>query len=269
MTESANWPRIECDVGAGHADPGLLRGLIDGEIAVIRLRNLLPDRELAVNRYRLRRVFDRATTTHYVNGTLTTIGPFLAKYLSRPDDYFTDARDADDRLAEVSFDLAGQVREALKKAFGLHSLEPAQEPDGRRYGDAVVRVHADGVSNPLHNDNIMRDAAGTGLALAGLHHQLSCVVCVEECDSGGELKIYQKPWQPADETFKIADGLGYHPGVVAGAACHTFKPRAGDVYLINPTHYHEIERVVGADRTTLGFFIGFGQPALNDAVVWG
>ncbi|WIM94526.1 hypothetical protein ACTOB_006553 [Actinoplanes oblitus] len=269
MTENENWTRVECDAGGGQADQDLLRRLIDGDVAVVRLRGLLPAAEFAANRERLRRIFSDATTTRYVNGALTTIGPYLAKYLSRPDDYFTAARAAENRLDEVSFDLSAQVRQALTKEFGLHSLRPAEEPDGRRYGDAVVRVHADGVSNPLHNDNIMRDARDTGLALAGLRHQLSCVVCVEECDEGGELRIYQRSWRPEDEAFKIDGGLGYDAGVVAGAPVHTFRPRAEDVYLINPTHYHEIERVHGADRTTLGFFVGFPGESLTDAVVWG
>jgi hypothetical protein len=269
MTTETTWDRVDCDAGSGHADPALLRRLADGEVAVVRLRRLVPGVQFDRNRARLREIFGAATTTHYANGTLTTIGPFLAKYLSRVDDYFADARDAERRLGEVHFDLARQVREALTKVFGLAGMEPAVEPDGQRYGEAVVRVHADGVTNPLHNDNIMRDGRDVGLSLAGLRHQLSCVVCVEECDSGGELRTYQRRWQPRDEQFKIKDGLGYDPEVVAGVPRYTFLPRVEDVYLINPTYYHEIARVGGSDRTTLGFFIGFADDRLDEAVVWG
>ncbi|CAM5659769.1 hypothetical protein SALBM311S_09861 [Streptomyces alboniger] len=41
------------------------------------------------------------------------------------------------------------------------------------------------------------------------------------------------------------------------------------MYLINPTYYHEIEKVHGATRTTLGFFIGFTDDTLTNAVAWG
>jgi hypothetical protein len=121
----------------------------------------------------------------------------------------------------------------------------------------------------LHNDNIARDAAGTGLAVAGVTRQLSCVVCVDECDSGGELETYRRRWQPADERHKIPGGLGYDEAVVAGVPRTVYRPRAEDVYLINPTYYHAINTVRGASRVTLGFFIGFFGDDLDRAVVWG
>ncbi|MGK5641967.1 2OG-Fe(II)-dependent halogenase WelO5 family protein [Streptomyces sp. URMC 126] len=130
-------------------------------------------------------------------------------------------------------------------------------------------IHADGVRDPLHNDNIMRDAAGTGIVLADLARQLSCVVCLQECDEGGELRIYRRPWEPQDETFKIDGGLGYDEGVVEGHPGHEFKPQAGDVYVINPMQYHSIEQVSGSDRITMGFFLGFADEKLGSAVVWG
>jgi hypothetical protein len=142
------------------------------------------------------------------------------------------------------------------------------ERDGRRYPDSNVRIYPDGIDTPLHNDNIMRDANSTGLVLAGLKHQLSCVVCVQECDEGGELQMYRRAWQPGDEQYKIQGGLGYDEAVVAGAPCYEFKPRTGDVYLLNPTYYHAIKRVSGADRVTLGFFFGFFADDLVDATLW-
>ncbi|MFC1418878.1 2OG-Fe(II)-dependent halogenase WelO5 family protein [Streptacidiphilus cavernicola] len=269
MQSSDSWDRVVIDAGATRPDFHLLRDLVHGDVAVVVLRNLLPAQVFSDNLARLGTLFDSASTTAYANGSLTTVGPYLAKYLDRLDDYFTAAKEADARLGDVSFDLAEQVRTALREGFGLTALEPAREPDGREYAPSVVRIHADGVRNPLHNDNIMRDAAGTGIVLAELAHQLSCVVCLQECDEGGELKIYRKSWEPEDEQHKVPGHLGYRQEAVSGAACHAFKPRAGDVYLINPTRFHEIERVSGSDRLTMGFFLGFASDRLDSAVVWG
>lgn len=91
------------------------------------------------------------------------------------------------------------MRERLREVLGLRSLAPAREPDGRCYCECIVRIHADGVRNPLHNDSIMRDAAETCIRLAHLEEQLSCVVCLQECDSGGELYHDRKKWHPNDE----------------------------------------------------------------------
>ncbi|MFE0377168.1 hypothetical protein ACFW1M_16630 [Streptomyces inhibens] len=269
MSTTDAWTRVVIDAAAERPDADLLRRLAHGETAVVVLRNLLPAEAFADNRTRIGKLFANASTTSYANGALTTIGPYLAKYLQDLDGYFQAADEAKGMLDAADFDLADQVRARLRDAFGLDAVSVAQEPDGRDYAASVVRIHADGVRNPLHNDNIMRDAQGTGIALTGLAYQLSCVVCLQECDEGGELRMYRKPWEPADETYKIQDGLGYDEAVVDGYPCHEFKPQTGDVYLINPMQYHSIERVTGSDRLTMGFFMGFGTDALNSAVVWG
>ena len=246
----------------------LLKGLVDGDIPVLVLRGLLPAPVFAANRDRIVPLFDQAATTRYANGSLTTIGPYLAKHLGDPQAYFAEAAQAEALTASVGFDLAARTRAALAELLGLRSFEPTVEPDGRRYAEQNVRIYQDAIRTPLHNDNMMRDAAGTGLLLAELSYHLSCVVCIQECDEGGELEIHHRVWQSSDEDYKVIGGLGYDDAVVAGARSCRFKPEAGDVYLLNPTQYHSIERVGGQDRVTMGFFFGFFDSALTDASAW-
>ncbi|MEU9078789.1 hypothetical protein ACFYUY_10790 [Kitasatospora sp. NPDC004745] len=248
--------------------PGLLKGLISGDHAVVVLRGLLSEEEFTANRERVVPLFGRADTTEYSNGSLTTLGPYLAKHLAAPDTYFEQAAAAERLTAGVGFDLADRVRARLAEVLGLDAFDVAAEPDGREYARKNVRIYSDGVRTPLHNDNMMRDAAGTGLVLAGLLHHLSVVVCIQECDGGGELEIHRKQWEPLDEEFKVVGGLGYDQAVTRGAPAHRFKPQTGDVYLLNPTHYHSIEKPTGTDRVTMGFFFGFFDPALTRAVAW-
>ncbi|WP_412538230.1 hypothetical protein R8Z50_20465 [Longispora sp. K20-0274] len=262
------WKRVVCEVGDAPLDPELLRGLIRGDHGVIVLKGLLPSAEFTANRRRVLDMFHHASTARYHNGALTTIGPYLARYMDNVADYFTAAEDNQAVTSAAGFDLDVRVRARLAEVFGLDSCEPAEERDGRRYAPSILRIHADGVRNPLHNDNIMRDGAESGLSIAKLLYQLSCVVCVQECDEGGELQIYRRPWSAADEAHKVTGGLGYHDAVTAGAESDLFKPETEDVYLINPTNYHEIHTVGGADRLTLGFFVGFYDDELRDAVTW-
>lgn len=180
----------------------------------------------------------------------------MAKNLKNLPDYFRKASETD-ILFNANHDLRSQVRERLCHIFSLQKLTVAKEND-KYYSPAVVRVHADGVNNPLHNDNIMRDAIGTDLILKNLVNQLSCIVCIQECDSGGELKHYFKHWHKSDEIHKIKNnGLGYSYEVVKNVSFCTFKPKTGDIYIIDPTYYHEICQIVGKERITMGFFFRF------------
>ncbi|MFF1360960.1 hypothetical protein [Streptomyces sp. NPDC058297] len=249
--------------------PGILKGLANGDLAVVVLRGLFPREEFDANVQRVVPLLGQAATTQYSNGSLTTIGPFLAKHLGAVDAYFEEAAAAARLTSSIGFDLAARTRAHLAEVLGLDSFDAAVEPDGRRYAENNVRIYSDGVRTPLHNDNMMRDAADTGLLLQNLRHHLSVVVCLQECEEGGELEIHRKTWAPEDESFKVVHGLGYDDAVTGGAPSHRFKPEAGDVYLLNPTHYHSIEAPLGtADRVTMGFFFGFFDDALTDAIAW-
>lgn len=244
-----------------------LKGLVENRYAAIVLKNLLSQEILDKSREIIQSNYHKARATQYCNGCLTTIGPYLAKYLNQIDQYFSEAQ-ITASLFPIEWELSYHIREQLHHIFSLESLEGAREKDGQKYSPFVVRLHGDGVHNPLHNDNIMRDAASTDLCVARLTYQLSCVICIQECDQGGHLRHYQKQWHPDDEKYKIENGIGYDSQVVQGKPCFTFQPQTGDVYLINPTNYHEVDRVAGKTRITLGFFIGFFDRELRNAIVW-
>ncbi|MFC7394087.1 hypothetical protein [Scopulibacillus cellulosilyticus] len=242
--------------------------LVNNKCSGIVLRGVLDSQSLsqcqdAIDEYR-----NRAETSEYTNGSLTTIGPYLARNIETPDVYFDRANTTDELFPKKEFDLRAQVRETLQKVFDFDSIRVAND-NGYSYAPCVVRLHGDGVSNPLHNDMIARDCNHTTLSLKKLVAQLSCVVCIQECDFGGELMHYRKVWKPEDEQYKIPRGLGYNHKVVEDVECWKFKPETGDVYLINPTNYHSIEKVGGTERRTLGFFIGFYEDNLKNPVVWG
>jgi hypothetical protein len=266
--QAAEWKAIIHRQGEPPLGLSALRRLRDNQCALILIKEMLEPEVLAAARRAIASQRWLLSITEYANGRLTTIGPYLAKSLRDPKGYFAQAAATDSLFPTASLDVRAIVRERLARSFDLLALEVAEEPDGRRYAPAVVRLHADGVANPLHNDHIVRDAAGTGLIVSRLHAQLSCVVCLQECERGGQLRHYRKRWAPADEKEKVLEGLGYRTGVVAGVECFVFRPEAGDVYLINPTNYHEIDTVKGRERQTLGFFIGFRDSLMSRGIAW-
>jgi hypothetical protein len=202
--------------GSGAA---LRRGLGDGRISIVVLKGLVPVADFDRNSARIRRLFDRAMTTTYSNGQLTTIGPYLAKYSGDRHAYFESAAQAATLVSEAEIDLAELTRRRLADVLSLRSFDVAVEPDGARYASHNVRIYSDDIETPLHNDNIVRDMTGSDLVLATLSSHFSCVVCVQECDLGGQLELYRKAWEPVDEEHKIVGGLGYDIAVVEGVEC--------------------------------------------------
>lgn len=246
----------------------VLQQLRDGECAVVVIKNLLTAEDLSAVKQRIEENRALMKMTRYTNGSLTTIGPYLAKQLNDPEPYFQNAATTDVLFQDRKSDLRVKLRKSLQQFFGVRTLDVLQEPSGCLYAPAVVRFHPDGVNNPLHNDLIRRDARHTSLGIAELETQFSCIACIQECDRGGELIIYNKLWEPEDEKHKISNGLGYDSQVVKDYLSFRFKPQTGDVYIINPTFYHEINEVRGQERITMGFFFGSFQNDMKNLVAW-
>jgi len=265
---NSHWNAFTYDIDENPGSEDALGRLLRNQAAVFVLRdNSLRSGFAALTTEILRRR-DRALVSQYSNCSLTTIGTYLARHLADPARYFDASSSANDLFATQKTDLRALVRARLKSFLQLNSLNVASESGDRLYAPAVVRIHADGVSNPLHNDNIVRDAARTGLVLSRLRYQFSCVSCLQECDLGGELLHYQRRWCSSDEVFKVKDGLGYHPGVVENAQLCEFRPSTGDVYIMDPTNYHAIRAVLGGVRITMGFFFGFFDEDCKEGVCW-
>src|SRR5580700_700189 len=139
------WDHAICSAEEREIGPRMLRALTEGERSVLVMRGALPPAALAGGLALIHGHRGRARSTRYVNGALTTTGPYLAGHLSRPDRYFEGARVTDEVFSEPEHDLRRLTRERLKTFFGLRSFTVAEEADGRRYADSVVRIHGDGV----------------------------------------------------------------------------------------------------------------------------
>lgn len=245
-----------------------LDDIVTARVPLLVLRDFLPSEMREATVYDLQQCREKIRVSHYPNGALTTLGPYLAKHTAAPDNYFTELRDIEPSLPSSLNCLRDTVYSWVKHALKLESLKTAQEPQRGDYAGSIVRFHANGVRNPLHNDNIVRDAANTNLVVTQILHQLSCVVCLQECNAGGALRIFNKKWSPDDEQFKTPGELGYQSVVTGCNEICEFRPRSGDIYLFNPAFYHEIDQVEGDTRITMGFFFGLTDKKMKHAIAW-
>ena len=68
--------------------------------------------------------------------------------------------------------------------------------------------------------------------------------------------IYQKKWNKLDEKMRLPD-FGYSSEMVKNIPQTSILPVSGNMIIINPKFYHQIEYVHGPkQRISIGFFFG-------------
>ena len=208
----------------------------------------------------------RAPMTTFKSGdaVVSTLGVYLPAAVNDPDNYFALAVELEPVIASVLELGRGDVRDRIRLMFESHMNRPvvaATGPEGQEYGQGCLRVHGAGAGSSVHRDVAAVDAAGWNVA--EMDAQFSAVLMLQPSEAGGELVVYRQRWQPEDDAeFKNKGALGWDPRVVEGAQVATYSAAAGDVYVFNPTHYHEVPLTSGeTDRVSMQFFMAFDLDA--------
>lgn len=202
----------------------------------------------------------RMTTFKSGDAVVSTLGVYLPDAVDDPDAYFAHAAELEPAIASVLELSRGDVRDQIRRMFESHMNRPviaARGPEGQEYGQGCLRVHGAGAGSSIHRDVLAVDVAGWNVA--EMDAQFSAVLMLQPPDIGGELVVYRQRWRPQDDAeFKNKGAKGWHPRVVEGAQVATYSAAAGDVYVFNPTHYHEVPRTSGeTDRVSMQFFMAF------------
>lgn len=200
------------------------------------------------------------TTFKSGDALVSTLGVYLPDAVNDPDAYFARAAELEPIIASVLTLGRGDVRDRVRLMFESHVNRPviaATGPDGREYGQGSLRIHGAGAGASVHRDVAAVDAAGWNVA--EMDAQFSAVLMLQPSEAGGELVVYRQKWQPEDDAeYKNKGALGWDPRVVDGAQEATYSAGAGDVYVFNPTHYHEVLLTSGeTDRVSMQFFMAF------------
>ncbi|WP_196884487.1 hypothetical protein [Pseudomonas fragi] len=157
--------------------PAWLDDVISARISVLVFRGFISSDLTRILIDDLKSCESSVRVSSYLNATLTTLRPYLAKYVWSPDEYFEQAATIKTLLPYSLRQAQSDIYQLVKQWFCLDSLNTAVEPVLGEYSGSVIRFHADGIANPLHSDNISRDAAGSGLIVERIAHRLvvSCV----------------------------------------------------------------------------------------------
>ena len=193
----------------------------------------------------------------FQDGELRHMGPFLMAYPTDKEKYFRDSTEYRVTFDEIFCGITNPVQQVYGAVGCMspgYSVSLAREFQ-YDYSQAIIRIHEQGRSVPVHKDNVKYE--GKEYAVSSIDHQLSCVLHLQESESGGGLVLYNRPWKKDDERFRNID-FGYSRSLTESSqSCRAPNLEAGDLVIINPIYYHEVTRITGdTPRITLGMFLG-------------
>lgn len=250
------WQPVELEHNYLPKNDRLLYDLAYGKYSALLIRNFY-DKDYC--RMIANRITD-ISSFNYGTGIIKKVGIFLMAYVNKKSDYFREIVNVE-KTFRMIFDRIEDPRNRICELIA--NLMPEKrvtiaEDKGQRYSSAIIRIHETGDSGPLHRDNAMADAGGFNIAR--FPHQLSCVLYIQQSESGGELVIYKRLWKPSDERFRDI-GFGYSNKVLDyKTESVIIRAAPGDLLIINPKFFHEILPVTGKmRRITLGMFMAFGD----------
>lgn len=240
----ADWPRI--------AELNL-EGIMCGKTPMAVIRGFYGKKECRAAASKI----NAHTRTSFQDGKLSHIGPFLMAYATNKKEYFKKAAAAQMVLGEIfpdTHDPIPRIYDAVGRTLLGCRVSLARESRDN-YSPAVIRMHGKGKTVPVHKDNVGYE--GREYAISDVDCQLSCILHLQESESGGRLITYDRRWKKEDERFRNVD-FGYSPDLVKHSrSCRAPAVGAGDLVIINPGYYHEVTEITGdTPRITLGIFMG-------------
>jgi hypothetical protein len=201
------------------------------------------------------------------------VGTSLGYRGSDPDAFFAHAAETHRLFEHLFADLPSPVRllyDRLQDLSRDKCVVTAHEPDGRRYGPAIIRAHYGGYTYRPHFDSVRLREKREDYAVHRFEHQFAGVLVLKnsECDgraAGGTL--HRCLWQP--EVQPHLDAGIFHDFARERGLEHTeVRLEPGDLYFFNTRLIHEVPGVDGVEpRVVLASFIGY-SPDDPEVFVW-
>ena len=162
------------------------------------------------------------------------------------------------------------IYDALSDLAPDKQVKTAYEPDGRRYGPAIFRVHYHTQSYQPHIDHVRLREARTNYSVYRFEHQFAGVLCLQNADETGastQAILHRCLWTE-DVQPHIAEGTFYEYAAENNIEQCRVELSPGDLYFFNTRCIHEVPPVQGNHpRIVLAAFIGY-SPDDDEIFVW-
>ena len=189
------------------------------------------------------------------NNSSTKFGTSLSSHIYEKQRYFSKSKKSNEILKNLFSENISPLtfmQQKISKLFGK-KIYTATE-NGNVYSDAVIRIHESGDSVHLHRDNSHFEMSEFNVSR--FKNQLSAILYLQSPDVGGELTIFHKMWSKKDEMMREPE-FGYSSDLIRGIRQTKIRLIAGNMVILNPKFYHQIESISGLkSRITLTFFFG-------------
>jgi len=249
----------------------LVRHLIDEELMYESLDPRIADRALPAgraNRYQGRDVNPAQSERKRID-----IGTSLGNLGDDREEFFADASQTEQLFGRLFVDRENPldvVYDNLAKIAPGQRVVTAYEPDGRRYGPAIFRVHYGGFTYAPHFDSVRNREQRTSYAVYKYAHQLAGVLCIQNATAAGvsaQAILHQQLW--CEEISPILQAGRFHDYAEKNEIanfCVELEP--GDLYFFNTGLIHEVPGVSGElPRIVLATFIGYSDDE-DEIMVW-
>ena len=237
-----------------HVNPVNLEHVLSGKTPATVIHNFYDEKYCQTIANRV----ENHKQDNFQDGKLRHIGPFLMSYTTSKKKYFEEAKQSQRTFEKIFCGIKNpiiSIYNSIGKMFPDYSVSLAHELKNN-YSSAIIRIHEKGKFIPIHKDNVKYE--GKEYTLSNIDHQLSCILHLQESESGGDLVMYNKQWKKEDERFRNID-FGYSSKLTESSkSCKISNFKAGDLVIMNPGYYHKVTKITGnTSRITLGMFLGF------------
>jgi len=246
------------------------------EIPAIILRNAYPREQCdgLINRFtNMGLMRDEADINSADKRKRIDIGTSLGNRGSDREGFFAHA-EATHHLFQFLFD--GYENPINLIYHSLAALAPgkevrvAQEPDSKKYGPAIFRVHYETHSYKPHIDSVKYRENRTDYAVYRFEHQFAGVLCMQNADESGEgtqAILHRCLWTEEVQPFIEAVTFDKYASENNIENCQV-NLEQGDLYFFNTRCIHEVPPVKGTRaRIVLAVFVGY-SPDDNEVFVW-
>lgn len=175
-----------------------------------------------------------------------------------------------DRLFADGDDPIRLMYDSLQALSCDKTVMTAQEPDGRRYGPAIIRAHYGGYTYAPHFDSVRLREKRADYAVHKFEHQFAGVLVLQNThlgDQSAQCRLHRCLWnEDVDPHLKAGTFHDYAAEQNVPNVEVVLEP--GDLYFFNTRCIHEVPGVAGDfPRIVLATFIGYSSDR-DEIFVW-